>query len=104
MRSEIDCRRRNRQLNVNVNRYTHQHRKDEMSGNAELGSKEGPPAPRVGDDRSDPTIGRLVAAVDQLTDLTSEPVDGHAARFRDVHHALQDALSDTDGDGPQQSP
>jgi len=49
----------------------------------------------------DPSVRRLCAAVDDLTELGSQPVDVHADRYRDVHNLLQDALSDTDRGGPQ---
>ena len=49
----------------------------------------------------DPAARRLRGAVDDLTDLSSQPVDEHAARYREVHNVLQDALSDTDRGGPQ---
>ncbi len=49
----------------------------------------------------DPVVRRLSAAVDDLSDLGSLPVDEHAARYRQVHNLLQDALSDTDRGGPR---
>lgn len=50
---------------------------------------------------ADPVVRRLSAAVDGLTDLSSQPIDVHAARYREVHNVLQDALSDTDRGGSQ---
>ena len=50
---------------------------------------------------ADPAVRHLAAAVDDLTNLRSLPVEEHAARYREVHNVLQDALSDTDRGGPQ---
>jgi hypothetical protein len=38
----------------------------------------------------------MTAAVDELAQLSDQPVHAHAARYHDVHTLLQDALSDTD--------
>lgn len=51
----------------------------------------------------DPAVRRLSDAVDDLSGLSSQPVDEHADRYREVHNVLQDALSDTDRGGPQPS-
>lgn len=57
------------------------------------GESEGAPADRNGppDRRAD-----LVAAVDGLHAVATEPIHTHAARYQEVHTLLQAALSATD--------